>query len=75
MNWGAVWAVWAAAALGSFALFETWALVTRKEGSTLSENLRLWLGIRPVRACRLVTSVALLGFLLWFGWHIVFQRS
>jgi len=75
MNWGTVWAVWAVAVLGSFAVFETWALLTRKQGSTLSENIRLWLGIRPVRGWRLAGSVGLLAFLVWFGWHIVFQRS
>lgn len=68
------WAIWAAVTLGSFAILETWALLSKREGDTLSERLREWLGIRPVRQWRLITSAALLGFLIWFGWHIVFQR-
>ncbi|GII62614.1 hypothetical protein Skr01_26990 [Sphaerisporangium krabiense] len=67
-----VWLWWAGLAVGSFAILETWALLTKQEGDTLSERLREWLGIRPVKHWRLATSAALLGFLAWFGWHIVF---
>ncbi|WP_214409090.1 hypothetical protein [Sphaerisporangium fuscum] len=69
-----VWLVWLGLAVGSFAVLETWALVTRQKGGTLSERLREWLGIYPVKHWRIVTSAALIGFLIWFGWHIVFQR-
>jgi hypothetical protein len=76
VSWGTIWAVWAVAAIGSFAVFETAALVTKRNGEgTLSENLRMWLGVRPVKPWRLAASVGLLGFLVWFGWHIVFQTS
>lgn len=75
MNWPVIWAVWAGLFVASFAVFETWALITKEKGDTLSESIRAWLGIRPVRHWRMVTSAALLGFLIWFGWHIVFQGS
>ncbi|MFC4533986.1 hypothetical protein [Sphaerisporangium dianthi] len=68
------WLVWGGLALGSFAVLETIALLNHREGDTLSERLREWLGIYPVKHWRLATSAALLGLLVWFGWHIVFQQ-
>lgn len=70
-----IWLWWAGLFVASFAVLETWALLNRREGDTLSERLREWLGIRPVKHWRLATSAAVLGFLLWFGWHIVFQQA
>jgi hypothetical protein len=43
-----VWLMWVGLTVGSFAVLETWALVSRQKGGTLSERLREWLGINPV---------------------------
>ena len=67
------WAVWAGLFALSFAVLEGWALLNRRDGDTLSDQIRAWLGIYPVKHWRLAGAGALLGFLLWFGWHIVFQ--
>ncbi len=56
-----------------FVALETWALVSKREGATLSEHLRAWLGIRPVRQWRIVGASLVIGFCLWFAWHITIQ--
>lgn len=70
-----VWLAWAGITLGSFAILEAVALLNHTEGDTLSERIRAWLGIYPVKHWRLAASGALVGFLIWFGWHILFQRT
>lgn len=69
------WLVWLGVTVGSFAVLEALALVDHTEGDTLSERIRAWLGIQPVKQWRLASSAALLGLLIWFGWHIVFQQG
>jgi hypothetical protein len=70
-----VWVAWLVAAAVSFAALEGYALYTPRPGDTLSENLRRWLGIAPPRPWRHVGAVgfvaALVGFVAWFGPHIV----
>ncbi|GII81227.1 hypothetical protein Sru01_62090 [Sphaerisporangium rufum] len=68
-----IWLWWAGLTVGSFAVLETWALLSKQAGDTLSERLREWLGIYPVKHWRLAASALFIGFLAWFGWHIVFQ--
>ncbi|MER5831231.1 hypothetical protein ABT116_10425 [Streptomyces sp. NPDC002130] len=66
MRW-IVWALWTSL----FALFETWELINRKEGNTLSENTRRLFRIRPSKAGRAAFTVGWLGFSEWFLLHIL----
>lgn len=70
-----VWIAWLAVTGLSFAGFETVALVDRRSGDTLSENIRSWLGIEPKRPWRRIAIPvfigALLTFVAWFIPHIV----
>lgn len=72
-----MWITWAAIALGGFAILETIALANRREGDTLSENIRRWLGITPPNPRRRILVPAfvagLLVFVVWFIPHIVFN--
>lgn len=72
-----VWIAWLVVSLGGFIVLETIALVNRKRGDTLSENIRRWLGIDPPNpAARIgipVFVAALIIFIVWFIPHIVFQ--
>jgi hypothetical protein len=75
VSWTAIWAIWAALALGSFVVLETIALVDRRRGDTLSERTRALLGIYPVRAVRRVAvpvfAAVLVIFVGWFVPHII----
>jgi hypothetical protein len=75
VSWTVIWAIWAAAGLGSFLVLETIALVDRRRGDTLSERTRALLGIYPVRPVRRVAvpvfAAVLLIFVGWFIPHIV----
>lgn len=51
----------------AFAVPEAIALFDPDQGDTLSESLR-WLTGGPLGA------VAFVGFLVWFGWHILYRR-
>lgn len=71
------WIVWLVAALGGFAILETIALANRRDGDTLSENIRRWLGIYPPSPMKRFFLPAfvfgMVAFFVWFIPHIVFQ--
>lgn len=71
------WIAWLALAGGGFTILETIALANRRDGDTLSENIRRWLGITPPNARRRVTvpvfAAVLILFVVWFIPHIVFN--
>ncbi|GIE98942.1 hypothetical protein [Paractinoplanes rishiriensis] len=73
--WAAIWAAWLAIAAVAFAVLETIALARRQRGDTLSENIRVWLGTdkRSKTWGALGFVVALVGFVVWFIPHIVFN--
>lgn len=71
----ALWVAWTAVTLLSFAVLETFALITGDMSHTLSDHLRIWLGLTPGAWWGVPAGAALLSFLTWFGWHIVFQRD
>ncbi len=66
MSW-IIWAAWTAL----FALFETWALINRKDGDTLSENTRKLFRTRTSKAGRAIFTVGWAGFAGWFLLHIL----
>lgn len=72
-----VWIAWLVVCLGGFAVLETLALINRRRGDTLSENIRRWLGIDPPNPVARIGIPAFVGvlviFLIWFIPHIVFQ--
>ena len=75
MNWTTTWTIWLASVAVSFAVLEGIALYSKREGDTLSEVLRKWLGIDPPNRKRLIGIPAflavLIGFVAWFAPHIV----
>lgn len=70
--WSIAWIAWALVAFLSFLGLEIAALVTRGPGSTLSAQLRRWLGIEPHRPWAEVGVAVFVGFLAWLGVHILF---
>lgn len=64
------WVAWAMI----FVVLETIAIFNRRKGDTLSENLKKLLGIFPDRQWKVIGIVIVLGFSVWFGWHIAFQQ-
>lgn len=68
------WPAWLIVLAGGFVFAETWALISRGRGGTLSEKTRRWLGVEPRRPWRRWTllglTVVLLGFAAWFPLHI-----
>lgn len=72
-----VWIAWVIVSLGGFALLETIALINRRRGDTLSENIRRWLGIDPPNPIARIGipafAAVLIIFVIWFIPHIVFQ--
>lgn len=62
-----LWIIWGIA----FFVIEFWAIFTKTKGGTLSEHLRLWLGVYPPRGWRMVGSSLVLGFCIWFAIHII----
>ncbi|WNZ14964.1 hypothetical protein [Streptomyces sp. 11x1] len=66
MSW-IVWILWTCL----FALFETWALINRRKGDTLSENTRKLFRIRTSKTGRAAFTVGWLGFSGWFLLHIL----
>lgn len=74
-TWGWVWIIWAAGALASFLIIELTAVFTNHMERTLSEELRRWLGIYPVRPWRKLGGVLFASLLLAavgvFIWHIL----
>ena len=66
MSW-LVWSVWTAA----FALYEAWALINRKDGDTLSENVRRLFRVRTSKVGRALFTIGWTGFSGWFLLHIL----
>lgn len=64
-NFTLLWAIW----VGAFLVFEAVALLTRKPGDTLSENV--WAIFRPYALTRAFIG-ALLG---WLVWHFLFYAG
>lgn len=65
---------WVLVTLGlAVAGVEVAALLTRKPGDTISERLRVLLGIKPPRWWRPVGVLALAALCAWFLVHIVFE--
>lgn len=69
------WVGWIATTLAAFAVLEAVALLNGRDGDTLSERARAWLGITPDHPRRRILVpafiAALAGFTLWLGPHIV----
>lgn len=65
------WIAWLVTTAGSFAVLETWALLTK---NTLTSTLKRWLGINPPRRWRRISipafTWALVVFVGWFIPHI-----
>lgn len=74
-RWARIWAVWLVLVAASFAVLETIGLADRRPGDTLSENTRRWL--RTDRGWKsagpLAFIAALVGFVIWFVPHIVWE--
>jgi hypothetical protein len=72
-----IWIGWLVVTGLSFAVLETIALIDRRRGDTLSENIRAWLGIDPVRPQRRIAIPVFIGafltFVAWFVPHIVLR--
>ncbi|MGP4092952.1 hypothetical protein [Nonomuraea sp. KM90] len=72
-----MWIVWLITAAAGFAVLETIALANRRDGDTLSENIRRWLGITPPSLHRRISVPVFVGvlilFVVWFLPHIVFN--
>lgn len=66
-----IWAVWVFLVLASFFAIEIPAVRNKIPGDTLSENLRLWLGIRPHRKWGIAGTFIFGGFFVWFLFHII----
>ncbi|WP_031102327.1 hypothetical protein [Streptomyces sp. NRRL S-146] len=62
--WPAIWSC-------LFAVFETIALVNKREGATLSENFRRLFRTRTSRAGRAIFAVGWCGFSAWFAIYIL----
>jgi len=73
-DWHTIWLIWIFAALGSFLAIELTAVFTHRMDRTLSERLRAWLGIQPIRPWRKLASVlfasVLGGGVAVLIWHI-----
>jgi hypothetical protein len=72
MTW--LWLLW----LGAFAVLEGYALVSKREGDTLSEHVWRWFGIGengkprpPVTASVRLRRFLLLAFMTWLLVHFM----
>jgi hypothetical protein len=54
-----------------FGLFETWALINKRDGDTLSENTRRLFRTRTSKVGRAAFAVGWTGFSAWFLLHIL----
>jgi hypothetical protein len=65
---------WLLATLGvAVVAVEIAAILTRKKGDTISERLRVLLGIRPRRWWRPIGIVAISALAGWFVVHLIFN--
>lgn len=64
------WRLWAAVVGGSFAALEADAILSRGGRPTLSQALRLWLGIRPHKRWGSAGAVAFAAGCAWLAVHI-----
>ena len=62
-----LWSAWAL----FFAIYETVALVSKKDDDTLSENTRKLFRVRSSKAGRAIFTVILGGGAAWFLMHIL----
>lgn len=74
MNWDTIWTVVSIIFILVVGAIEGIALLTRNMENTLSSKLRKWFGIEPARWWRWLSVPAFIGFLIWFGYHIVWER-
>ncbi len=58
---------------GVILLLEAVAIFNRKQGDTISEWLRRVLGRFPAHHWSIILLGGFLTFLVWLGWHIVFE--
>ncbi|MGW1275503.1 hypothetical protein ACWD4V_00905 [Streptomyces tsukubensis] len=65
--WPAIWIIWSCV----FAVFETIALLDKRDGDTLSENVRRLFRTRTSKAGRALFTVGWCGFSGWFAVHIL----
>jgi hypothetical protein len=65
------WALWALLTLAGFTIMETAALRRHDEPATLSAAIRVFLGVQPRTWRRWLLVPVFLGFLCWFGTHIL----
>lgn len=65
--WPAIWITWTV----MFVAFETIALANRREGDTLSENIRALFRTSTSRVGRALFAVGWIGFSGWFAIHIL----
>lgn len=56
--------------LGAGLLYEMWALISKREGDTLSERTRAWFRV-STRPGRIIFGVAWVSFAIWFLVHIL----
>lgn len=68
------WPLWLAVLALGFAVAETVGVVSKGKGGTLTERVKLWLGVDPPKPRRRwaagVFLAALALFAVWFGPHI-----
>lgn len=69
LTFALLWVAWTAA----FILVETLALINRREGDTLSENVRALFRTRTSKVGRAIFAVVWFGFSGWFAIHILFE--
>ncbi|MFJ5121841.1 hypothetical protein [Kitasatospora sp. NPDC088548] len=68
MNSNLVWGI----LLSTCAAYETWGLLNRAEGDTLSERTRAWFQVQD-KPGRALFTVGWTGFAAWFLLHILTQ--
>jgi hypothetical protein len=74
-TWAITWIIWLGSATASFLAIELTAIITHRMDRTLSERIRAWLGIYPIRPWRrlagVLFSMILLSLVGLFVWHIL----
>ena len=67
-NW--IWGTWLTLFTVTFFVFEVPAVRNKVTGDTLSERIRVWLGLRPHRKWQVPACIGFGGVLVWFLIHI-----